>query len=111
MSKIKTIYQCQACGYSSPKWIGKCPDCGAWNSFVEEKQEPKTLRHTSLSSSDAMPLSSVTGGKEKRTTTDIAEFDRVLGGGLVNGAITLIGGDPGIGKSTLLLQTIAKLAD
>lgn len=111
MSKIKTVYQCQACGYSSPKWIGKCPDCGAWNSFVEEKQEPKTLRHASLSSSDAMPLSSVTGGTEKRTTTDIAEFDRVLGGGLVNGAITLIGGDPGIGKSTLLLQTIAKLAD
>lgn len=107
MSKIKTIFQCQACGYTSPKWLGKCPDCGAWNSFAEEKQSPKALK--SFETSEPQPLSKIIGGKEKRTPVGINEFDRVLGGGLVNGAIILIGGDPGIGKSTLLLQAVAKI--
>lgn len=107
MSKIKTVFQCQACGYTSPKWLGKCPDCGAWNSFAEEKQSPKALK--SFGASEPQPLSRIIGGKEKRTPVGINEFDRVLGGGLVNGAIILIGGDPGIGKSTLLLQAVARI--
>jgi DNA repair protein RadA/Sms len=107
MSKIKTIFQCQACGYSSPKWLGKCPDCGAWNSFSEEKQSPKPLK--SFGASELQPLSKIVGGKDKRVPVGINEFDRVLGGGLVNGAVILIGGDPGIGKSTLLLQSVAKI--
>ncbi|MDI6802155.1 MAG: DNA repair protein RadA [Thermodesulfovibrionales bacterium] len=108
MSKIKTVYQCQACGYSSPKWLGKCPDCGAWNSFSEEKQSPKPLKSFSLS--QPQPLSKIVGGKERRTHIGINELDRVLGGGLVNGAVILVGGDPGIGKSTLVLQAISKIA-
>lgn len=109
MSKIKTVFQCQACGYTSPKWLGKCPDCGAWNSFAEEKQSPKALK--SFGASEPQPLSKIIGGKEKRTPVGINEFDRVLGGGLVNGAIILIGGDPGIGKSTLLLQAVSKITE
>ncbi len=107
MSKIKTLFQCQACGYASPKWLGKCPDCGAWNSFSEEKQIPKSLK--SLSLSEPLPLSNIMGGREKRILTGIKEFDRVLGGGIVNGAVILIGGDPGIGKSTLILQAMSRL--
>ncbi|BCB96777.1 DNA repair protein RadA [Dissulfurispira thermophila] len=107
MSKIKTVFQCQACGYASPKWLGKCPDCGAWNSFSEEKQSPISLK--SFAVAEPQCLSKIIGGKEKRTPIGINEFDRVLGGGLVNGAIILIGGDPGIGKSTLLLQAVAKI--
>jgi DNA repair protein RadA/Sms len=109
MSKNKTVFQCQACGHASPKWLGKCPDCSAWNSFAEEKQSPKSLK--SFGASEPQPLSKIIGGKEKRTPVGINEFDRVLGGGLVNGAIILIGGDPGIGKSTLLLQAVAKIAE
>ncbi|MBA4349567.1 MAG: DNA repair protein RadA [Thermodesulfovibrio sp.] len=113
MSKIKTVFQCQACGYASPKWMGKCPDCGAWNSFAEERQTPKSLKSTGRYNtvSAPQPLSAITGGKDKRNSTGINEFDRVLGGGLVNGAIILIGGDPGIGKSTLLLQAVSKMAE
>lgn len=109
MSKIKTVFQCQACGYTSPKWLGKCPDCGAWNSFSEEKQSSKPLK--SFATPDLQPLSMIVGGKEKRVMIGINEFDRVLGGGLVDGAVILIGGDPGIGKSTLLLQAVAKIAE
>jgi DNA repair protein RadA/Sms len=91
MSKSKTVFQCQSCGYSSPKWLGKCPDCGAWNSFSEERQSPKSLKSFSSGNFGPMPLSSVTGGNEKRVPIGIAELDRVLGGGLVEGAVTLIG--------------------
>jgi DNA repair protein RadA/Sms len=112
MSKIKTIFQCQGCGFSSPKWLGKCPDCGAWNSFSEEKQDTRTTKASSWHpSSKPQPLNAVTGGTEKRSSVGIAEFDRVLGGGLVRGAIVLVGGDPGIGKSTLILQALAKIAE
>lgn len=93
----------------SPKWLGKCPDCSAWNSFSEEKQTPKPLK--SFGISEPIPLSKIVGGKEKRRSIGIKEFDRVLGGGLVNGAIILIGGDPGIGKSTLLLQAVSKAVE
>jgi DNA repair protein RadA/Sms len=113
MSKLKTIYQCQSCGFSSPKWLGKCPDCNAWNSFTEERESPKALKaKPSLSGSSApQALSAITGRTEKRAAIGISEFDRVLGGGIVSGAIVLIGGDPGIGKSTLLLQAVGKIAD
>jgi DNA repair protein RadA/Sms len=113
MSKIKTFYQCQACGYSSPKWLGRCPDCGAWNTMVEEKASPGGRRsvHTAFGKSIPQPLSSVSGGNEKRMSTRIAEFDRVLGGGVVEGSVILVGGDPGIGKSTLLIQAAARLSE
>ena len=110
MSKAKTVFQCQSCGSSSPKWLGKCPDCGAWNSFSEERQSPKSLKSIVDGNSGPIPLSSVTGGNEKRVPVGIAELDRVLGGGLVKGAVILIGGDPGIGKSTIILQAISSIA-
>jgi DNA repair protein RadA/Sms len=112
MPKIKTFYQCQACGYSSPKWLGKCPDCGAWNTMVEEKASPggRAPVHAAFGKSRPQPLSSVSGGKEKRMSTGIAELDRVLGGGVVEGSVILVGGDPGIGKSTLLIQAGARLS-
>ncbi|MFO0751844.1 MAG: DNA repair protein RadA [Thermodesulfovibrionales bacterium] len=111
MSKIKTVFHCQACGFTSPKWLGKCPDCSAWNSFSEEKQESRTSRSsTGSAAAEPQPLSAVTGGTEKRSRIGIAELDRVLGGGLVSGAIILVGGDPGIGKSTLILQAMAHIA-
>jgi DNA repair protein RadA/Sms len=113
MTKIKTVFQCQACGYASPKWLGKCPDCGAWNSFSEERQSPKALKSAGAFGgiAEAQSLTTITGGKERRNSIGIQELDRVLGGGLVDGAVVLIGGDPGIGKSTLILQALAKIAD
>ena len=113
MPKIKTFFQCQTCGYVSPKWLGRCPDCGAWNSLVEEKKETVT-RHSSLvthlGKSEPRSLSSITGEYGQRTSTGIKELDRVLGGGVVAGSVVLIGGDPGIGKSTLLLQALSGLS-
>jgi len=113
MSKIKTFFQCQTCGYTSPKWLGKCPDCGAWNSLVEEKKETVTRRSslvTHLGKSEPQPLSSVTGQYGQRTSTGMKELDRVLGGGVVAGSVILVGGDPGIGKSTLILQALSGLS-
>lgn len=94
----------------TPKWIGKCPDCKAWNSFIEEKEAPRMLK-IGYSTEKLQPLSQITPISQKRRQTGIQELDRVLGGGLVAGAVILIGGDPGIGKSTLLLQAVASLAD
>lgn len=113
MSKIKTYFQCQACGYTSPKWLGKCPDCDAWNTLVEEKSNPKPLQtrgYNPTGRSRPQPLSAISGGKEKRTSTGISELDRVLGGGVVEGSVVLVGGDPGIGKSTLLIQAASNLS-
>ena len=115
MVKTKTVFGCQNCGYQSPKWLGKCPDCGSWNSFVEELASPATERpaHSiAISGQDYPPQSivSVETSEEGRVRTEISEFDRVLGGGLVIGSVVLIGGDPGIGKSTLLLQALDRLA-
>ncbi|MEK6672085.1 MAG: DNA repair protein RadA [Nitrospirota bacterium] len=113
MSKIKTFYQCQACGYTSPKWLGKCPDCDAWNTLVEEKSSPKPLQtrgYNPTGRSRPQPLSAISGGKEKRMSTGINELDRVLGGGVVEGSVVLVGGDPGIGKSTLLIQAASNLS-
>lgn len=109
MAKAKTFYQCQSCGYASAKWLGKCPDCGEWNTLVEEKKETRQARGQS-GKSEPQPLNTIVSGKEKRATTGINEFDRVLGGGVVAGSVILIGGDPGIGKSTILMQAVAGLS-
>lgn len=109
MPKSKSIYQCQFCGYVSPKWLGRCPDCREWNGFVEERKVAvtnKSSRAVHSGKSKPQPLSSIVSGYEQRTSTGIKELDRVLGGGVVSGSVILIGGDPGIGKSTLLLQTL-----
>lgn len=113
MAKASTIYFCQECGYESSKWMGQCPGCKQWNSFVEEKVT-QTKGHTKKQKDDKVEvskLSAVEMSEEQRLHTQIGELDRVLGGGIVQGSLTLIGGDPGIGKSTLLLQVCKKLTD
>jgi DNA repair protein RadA/Sms len=112
MAKTKTFFQCQSCGYGSPKWLGKCPDCNAWNSFVEEREVQSGRRGALQPSTKTEPVSlqAIEGISEKRISTGIQEFDRVLGGGVVAGSVILVGGDPGIGKSTLLLQAFAGLS-
>jgi DNA repair protein RadA/Sms len=109
--KIKTLFTCQKCGYQSAKWLGRCPDCDSWNSLVEEVQY-KGSPSPGETGVSAAPVSftEITGETEMRLPTGIAEFDRVLGGGLVAGSLVLIGGNPGIGKSTLLLQAMDLLA-
>ncbi|MGB9822564.1 DNA repair protein RadA [Thermodesulfovibrio sp.] len=109
-AKIKQVFQCQSCGYISPKWIGRCPDCGAWNSFVEETIEAGTERKILSETVQPVSISSIEITVSDRFLTGIAELDRVLGGGLVKGSLILIGGDPGIGKSTLLLQASNNLS-
>ena len=110
----KTIFTCQSCGYQAPKWMGKCPDCGGWGSFVEERQSaagPLAIkRDGAIAPSTPVPIDSIDIENEKRLLTAIQEFDRVLGGGIVAGSLILIGGDPGIGKSTLMLQALYGLA-
>jgi len=112
MAKTRTFYQCQSCGYTSAKWLGKCPDCGSWNSFVEEKAATGGRSSSLQPLSRTLPVSlqAIAGISERRTSTGIGEFDRVLGGGVVAGSVILVGGDPGIGKSTLLLQAFAGLS-
>ncbi len=110
----KTIFSCQSCGYQAPKWMGKCPDCGTWDSFVEETLAggPGRGRRTIPGpQSTPVPIDSIELETELRLHTSIQEFDRVLGGGLVPGTLVLIGGDPGIGKSTLMLQALFGLAN
>ena len=110
--RVKTVFSCNQCGSQSPKWLGKCPDCGAWNSMTEEQQAPAAARggRTLPGKSVALPISDVPPQAEVRLGCGISELDRVLGGGLVPGSLVLIGGDPGIGKSTLLLQAMQHLA-
>jgi len=103
MSRAKILYQCQGCGYTSPKWLGRCPDCGAWNSFVEEEHITKLTSHKPAEPVVLSRISPLTGS---RYSTEIKELDRTLGGGVVMGSVVLIGGDPGIGKSTLILQAL-----
>lgn len=112
--KTKTVYFCSECGYESPKWMGKCPGCGAWNSFVEEKVAPVSKRGRSgsgglVSRSKPIRLSEIEPLEEPRLKLPSSELNRVLGGGLVAGSLTLIGGEPGIGKSTLLLQNVLSI--
>lgn len=117
MSKLKTSYVCQSCGSRYPKWAGQCTDCGEWNSLIEEKAEPAVSHRAKPKAggyagqaASVTRLNQVSVSRETRMTTGISEFDRVLGGGLVTGSVVLIGGDPGIGKSTILLQTATHMA-
>ncbi|WLD93500.1 DNA repair protein RadA [Alkalihalobacillus sp. AL-G] len=114
MAKRKTTFLCQDCGYDSPKWMGKCPGCSKWNTMVEEviQQEKGHRRsfNTGGTSQKPEPITKIKSEKEPRIDTKISELNRVLGGGVVPGSLVLVGGDPGIGKSTLLLQASAKLA-
>lgn len=112
--KAKVQFECQSCGYVSPKYLGRCPNCGQWNSMVEEVIQDTSDRRArvSLTGKKTQPqrLSEVVPKKEPRVKTELVELNRVLGGGVVPGSLVLIGGDPGIGKSTLLLQVSQQLA-
>lgn len=116
MAKIKTKYVCQSCGYENPKWLGKCPECMKWNTFVEEiedKSSKSNHRETFVidkSSQKPVNINSITIKHEERFSSGINELNRVLGGGIVRGSLVLVGGDPGIGKSTLLLQVSESVA-
>ena len=113
MAKIKTTFFCSHCGYESPKWLGKCPGCHEYNAMVEELKEKKNPDQpfTSISSNiQPQKITELKIDRNIRTKTKYAEFNRVLGGGIVQGSLVLIGGDPGIGKSTLLLQMSASIS-
>ncbi|MCA1958113.1 MAG: DNA repair protein RadA [Nitrospira sp.] len=111
--KAKTTFSCQSCGHQAPRWLGRCPDCGGWNTMKEERQaatgkgRPMALK---TAQAQATPIGEIEVVGEDRRLTHIGEFDRVLGGGVIPGAVILIGGDPGIGKTTLLLQALPRLA-
>lgn len=109
----KTIFFCQSCGHESSKWLGQCPGCKEWNTFVEELAVEKKSKSTGVSTGSRKPvtLAEIAVDTEDRVSTKFEELDRVLGGGIVGGSLTLVGGDPGIGKSTLLLQVCKQLAD
>ena len=112
--KDSTVYFCNECGYESSKWMGQCPACKAWNTFVEEKVDKKMLSSSAKrneANSKPVSFSQISTDEEQREIIGIEELDRVLGGGIVSGSLTLVGGDPGIGKSTLLLQVCKKLSD
>lgn len=113
MAKIKSIFTCQTCSYTSPKWLGRCPDCQTWNSFEEGIQEgkPQLLKTTTGQGSSPKTISSINIEKFPRFHTGIKEFDRVMGGGVTRGSLTLIGGEPGIGKSTLLMEVCGNLLE
>ena len=110
MSKLQSKYVCQSCGYESPRWVGKCANCSEWNTFVEEIAQKvsarKIVKGTTIK---AIPLNEVDIVEDQRLSTSIDEFDRVLGGGIVLGSVVLLGGDPGVGKSTLMMQLAAEL--
>lgn len=115
MAKIKSIFVCQECGYESLKWLGKCPDCNKWNTMVEEvkntqKEQKSKINTIKVLGSMPKNIQEIKSGEKERFNTGLKELNRVLGGGLVKGSLTLISGDPGIGKSTLLLQTSNNIA-
>ncbi len=117
MAKEKTVYVCTHCGQDFPKWVGKCPSCGQWNTYVEQvvRKESLTARHGAAilepTKSKPLTLNDIHGGEEPRINMHDEELNRVLGGGLVPGSLVLLGGEPGIGKSTLILQTVLRLKD
>ena len=111
--KITTAFFCQECGHESSKWLGQCPACKKWNTFVEEKVTPASKSVSMHIGGAVKPvgINEISMKEEERIMTGIAELDRVLGGGIMKGSLTLVGGDPGIGKSTLLLQVCRQLAN
>ena len=111
MAKAKTVFVCSECGNESPKWLGKCPACNSWNTFYEQKIEKytETNKIEKKINNTPKPLNSYVGQEANRTSTGYLELDRVLGGGLVKGSLILLGGEPGIGKSTLILQLCEKV--
>ena len=113
MAKVKSKYVCQNCGYETAGYLGKCPECGSWGSFVEELSAPveKKTEIEVFDTTPPMTLDEIEMNSEIRMSTNISEFDRVLGGGIVQGSLVLIAGDPGIGKSTILLQTSGELCN
>ena len=121
MAKEKTVYVCSNCGQEAAKWVGRCPACGEWNTFKEMTIRPasaaaagragKVLAGLERREATPVPLSGVSAEEEPRYSTHDAELDRVMGGGIVPGSLTLLGGEPGIGKSTLLLQTVLNMSD
>ena len=114
MKKTETVFACQNCGHQTGKWLGKCPECGEWNSLVEEKSQPTRRSGVrngfKLRDVSAVPFTEIEPQDDVRIPSGVTEFDRVLGGGIVPGTLVLIGGDPGIGKSTLLLQVADKMS-
>ena len=101
MKQPKPVFVCQECGSQSPKWAGRCPDCNAWNSYAQEDAPAAALPATAMSGSSPMPIGAVDFDAAPRISTRIGSLDRVLGGGLVIGAVTLVGGEPGIGEDPL----------
>jgi len=112
LAKAKTKYICSSCGYESVRWLGKCPECDKWNTFVEEviENNPRKVAPSAVKS-NIMKINEIDAREEARVKTDIVEFDRVLGGGLIPGSVTLLAGDPGIGKSTLVMQAASKIKE
>ncbi len=117
MAKSKTLYICTQCGYETPRWLGRCPDCGSWNTMEEQEASPapaapgeKRLKRAPGSNAETIRIDRIPEESAERRTTGIGELDRVLGGGVVDGSLVLVGGDPGIGKSTLLTQLCANMA-
>lgn len=116
MAKLKTRYICSECGYETARWLGKCPGCEQWNTLIEtpveqtSESQPRKLRQSPGSGAQPVALPDIPGGDDARMQSGVGELDRVLGGGIVAGSLTLIGGEPGIGKSTLLLQVAAHRA-
>ncbi|MCX7929287.1 MAG: DNA repair protein RadA [Chlorobi bacterium] len=108
--KTRSVYVCQECGYRSLKWLGKCPSCGAWGALVEEIERGDDTKRTEHRALEPVPLTSIAQTTVERLRSGIEEFDRVMGGGIVPGSVTVIGGDPGVGKSTLMLQLCARFA-